>query len=95
MPRPAALAALAAAAVLGACAAAEPDPALVVVYPELLPWEATERAVLVARTDCDDVADFEMRSRGWPERPSPGTPQVEFRAAYFEHCMRRKGFETE
>lgn len=79
---------------LAACAGGgERERELRADFPELLPWTATERAVLVARIDCHETADFEMRSRGWPARPSPGTPQVGFRAAFFERCMERRGFD--
>jgi len=44
-----------------------------------------------AHLHCLDRTDFELTSRGWPARPSPGTPQADARWAFYDACMRRLG----
>lgn len=54
-------------------------------------WTAGEETVEVAKADCDDWTNGQMRLRGWPPRPLSESPQANARAALFEDCMRRRG----
>lgn len=79
------IAAIAATAGLAACSSA----------PTHEGWTAKQEAGGAAYDECRDEVDTLMRLRGWPTRPSPETPQAEYRKSIFSQCMRRKGYEPE
>lgn len=58
-------------------------------------WEAATptSARDAALGECGEDVDLRMQLRGYPRRPSPQTPQYRYREAFFEKCMRDKGYE--
>ncbi|HEV7368409.1 hypothetical protein [Arenibaculum sp.] len=58
-------------------------------------WEAatSTSARDAALSECDEQVDMRMQLRGYPRQPSPETPQYRYREAFFDKCMRDKGYE--
>ncbi|CAK0771551.1 hypothetical protein WCLP8_4730012 [uncultured Gammaproteobacteria bacterium] len=46
----------------------------------------------IARDECEEVVNTQMRLRGYPRRPSPDTPQAKYRGEILDVCMRAKGY---
>lgn len=55
-------------------------------------YHPTGSAKDIARDECEETVDTQMRLRGYPRRPSPDTPQAKYRADILDACMRSKGY---
>ena len=58
-------------------------------------WKAKKEAAPAANDECREEVDNTMKLRGYPTRPSPETPQYEYRKMIFAKCMTRKGYAPE
>lgn len=69
-----------------------PPPQVSPLGPVVSTWQPGPHVVRRALEACDESVDSELRLRGMPPNPVPGTPEFDVQLKLYERCMNARGF---